>query len=67
MRTQANLNYILLSARIVHKLQQHRDLSRTIVHVDMDMFYAAVEMRDDPRLQDIPMAVGGTVVCGRPR
>ena len=29
------------------------------MHVDMDMFYAAVEMRDDPRLQDIPMAVGG--------
>ena len=45
--------------RIVRSLQQHRDLTRTIVHVDMDMFYAAVEMRDDPRLQDIPMAVGG--------
>ena len=26
-----------------------RDLSRTIIHVDMDMFYAAVEMRDKPR------------------
>ena len=41
------------------RLQQHRDLTRTIVHVDMDMFYAAVEMRDDPKLRDIPMAVGG--------
>ena len=29
----------------------HRDLSRTIVHVDMDMFYAAVEMRDNPKLR----------------
>merc|ERR1719187_1859508 len=36
-----------------------RDLSRTIVHVDMDMFYAAVEMRDAPYLKELPMAVGG--------
>ena len=41
------------------KLRQDRDLSRTIVHVDMDAFYAAVEMRDDPSLRDVPMAVGG--------
>ena len=29
------------------------------MHVDMDMFYAAVEMRDQPELADKPMAVGG--------
>ena len=28
------------------------------MHIDMDMFYAAVEMRDQPKLQEKPMAVG---------
>ncbi|XP_063345652.1 DNA polymerase kappa [Pelmatolapia mariae] len=39
-------------------LEKSRDLSRVIVHVDMDAFYAAVEMRDCPELKDKPMAVG---------
>ncbi|KAF7661079.1 hypothetical protein LDENG_00268850 [Lucifuga dentata] len=39
-------------------LERSRDLSRVIVHVDMDAFYAAVEMRDCPELKDKPMAVG---------
>ncbi|CAG0914050.1 unnamed protein product [Notodromas monacha] len=57
--------------QIVRNLEKSRDLSRTFVHVDMDAFYAAVEMRDDPSLsdgseniivfirRDKPMAVGG--------
>lgn len=33
---------------------------RKIIHVDMDCFYAAVEMRDNPALRDIPIAIGGS-------
>lgn len=32
---------------------------RKIIHVDMDCFYAAVEMRDNPDYRDKPIAVGG--------
>lgn len=33
---------------------------RKIIHVDMDCFYAAVEMRDNPALQHVPIAIGGS-------
>jgi len=32
---------------------------KKIIHVDMDCFYAQVEMRDNPSLQNVPLAIGG--------
>uniref|UniRef100_A0A8C8RSV4 DNA polymerase kappa n=1 Tax=Pelusios castaneus TaxID=367368 RepID=A0A8C8RSV4_9SAUR len=44
--------------KLALELEQSRDLSCTIVHIDMDAFYAAVEMRDNPELKEKPVAVG---------
>ncbi|KAJ8285569.1 hypothetical protein GJAV_G00028340 [Gymnothorax javanicus] len=44
--------------KMADDLERGRDLGRVMVHVDMDAFYAAVEMRDCPELKDKPVGVG---------
>ena len=34
------------------------DLSRKIIHIDMDAFFAAVEIRDNPKLKGQPVVIG---------
>lgn len=46
----------------IAELELSRDLSQTIVHIDCDAFYAAVEELDRPELKDVPFSVGKGVL-----
>lgn len=46
----------------IQTLELGRDLTQTIIHIDCDAFYAAVEELDHPELKDVPFAVGKGVL-----
>lgn len=43
-----------------HKLLRHAEINTlSIAHIDCDAFFAAIEKRDDPSLEDKPVIIGG--------
>ena len=55
-------NSIRKADEYMASLELGRDLTQTIVHMDCDAFYAAVEELDRPDLKNVPFAVGKGVL-----
>lgn len=47
----------MLTGLQLAKMEAQRDLSQVIVHVDMDAFFANVELLDNPKLKGTTFAV----------
>jgi DNA polymerase kappa len=47
------------ASRKLIEIEECRNLNRICAVFDMDMFFAAVAIRDRPHLKDLPVAVGG--------
>lgn len=42
------------------RIAAHAQIDRlSVAHIDCDAFYAAIEKRDDPKLADVPLIIGG--------
>jgi DNA polymerase kappa len=50
------------SLRKAFEIEKNRHFGRICCVLDMDMFFAAVEIRDRPELKDLPVAVGGDMM-----
>ena len=44
----------------INNLAKHRFHNKKIIHVDMDCFYASIEIRDNPQYANSPVAVAGS-------
>ena len=55
---ESQLTYAIV-LRIHSRTMTDRPPARAIIHLDMDCFYAAIEVRDQPQLRGKPVAVGG--------
>jgi nucleotidyltransferase/DNA polymerase involved in DNA repair len=52
-----NQNKMLADAKL-KEIKNSRIFTKCWLHLDMDMFYAAVEIRDNPSIANLPVAVG---------
>jgi DNA polymerase kappa len=51
-----------VNKRVAYLEKTCRDLTQCYVCIDMDQFFVAVEMRDNPKLRGLPVAVGPTLI-----
>jgi len=52
----------LLKTKLQRKIEKwgiSRDLSKTVLFITIENFYTAIEIRDDPMLENFPVAIVG--------